>query len=516
MKNRKLNKLLKNPASFFLDSKYFFFRKAGQALFNIEKKLNAPNKSNVVVNVVGKNIVSNKISDNKLKGTLYISSLIDFRIFEVIKKIATAAELNIEVGEFDLNVDGNIEAVLLIEDEITKLHFSIDSFFYLEDGLYLRKGLNKFIFEDFPSDSDILRKKIDLLNVAFWKQAGDNKALFGFYKNKSDAKLIDVVTYGVKGGVYNKELTGMAVKLLVENKSLTDDKINLIFSKIYRIKGPCSETEAAINAILKEKKRLSSSTLIKLAAFLCEAGDYSRCVDVVKLAKSSLESYRYIGLSNFLYKEKIVDAVWAEQDAFYFDMLKKNSTLLQDRLFSSNLNFNVVGNSPCELGLGKGASIDSSDLVIRFNSANVDYPYCLDYGKKTNILVINPRYYETKRNSKSNLDLMIVSDGSLYSTRNLAYRLHDLVDEAPLCLIPDKVDRELVSILEASPSSGLKMLYWIYLNIGPISPESIKGFSLVDQEDGVSTNYQTEEKRVLPIIHDWKKERELLNSILKK
>ena len=60
------------------------------------------------------------------------------------------------------------------------------------------------------------------------------------------------------------------------------------------------------------------------------------------------------------------------------------------------------------------------------------------------------------------------------------------------------------------------MLYWIYLNTGPISPESIKGFSLVDQEDGVSTNYQTNEKRVLPIIHDWKKERELLNLILKK
>ena len=440
MKNRKLNKLLKNPTAFLLDSRYFYFRKAGQTLFNINNKINNSSKFNTGVNASDKNDVIKKNVDNKSKGTLYISSSIDYRILEVIKKIVAVAGLNIEVGEFDLSVDENVEAVLQIEDEITKLHFSADSFFYLEDGLYLRKGIDKFICEDFPFNSDILRKNIDFLNIAFWKLASDNKALFGFYKNKNDAKLADVVTYGVKGGVYNKELTGMAVKLLVENRSLTDSQINLIFSKLYRIKGPCSETEAAINAVLKEKKRLSSSTLIKLAAFLCEAGDYSRCVDVVKLAKSSLESYRYIGLSNFLYKEKIVDTVWAEQDAFYFDILKKNSNIFQHKIFSSNLNFNVVGNSPCELGLAKGASIDSSDLVIRFNSANVDYPYCVDYGKKTNILVINPRYYETKRNLKSNLDLIIISDGSLYSTRNLAYRLHDLVEEAPLCLIPDKVD----------------------------------------------------------------------------
>lgn len=517
---RKFRKLVSAPEKFFLDSRFFYFRKFGQVLVNVKKGrgqaglMKSINQGTVLI-PEGGGKKNSGVNEEGVIAELFVSDALEEGFVNVLEKMCKLANVKLEVGPFDLPVKDGIFCILMSDDGIAKIKIEKDAFFEVDGSLFLRKGMGGLFKFDFSPVSNGVSSAAEFLKVAFWKLADDNKSLFDFYRENPRADALSVVNYGLKGGVYSEDIVARSVNILCTRKSLTDGQINFIFSKLYRVCGPSSFTEKAVNAVLREKKRLSASTLMKLASFLCEAGDYTRCVDVAKIArsasKSAWEDNRYIGLSNFLFHERMTNEAWAEQDAFYFDLLRKNQNILPDLIGGND--FRVVGNSPCDIGKRRGLKIDSSDLVVRFNSAVVDYPHSLDYGSKTDVLVLNPRYYETKRNTKDNLKLIVVSDGSLYATRNLAYRLHDLHGQAQICLVPDRVDRLLVHALGASPSSGMKILYWLYLCFGPIDRSRLCGFSMVDQNDGVSLNYQSQEKRVLPIIHDWIAERKLLDNI---
>jgi hypothetical protein len=50
----------------------------------------------------------------------------------------------------------------------------------------------------------------------------------------------------------------------------------------------------------------------------------------------------------------------------------------------------VVGNSPCEVGKGKGAEIDAHDVVIRFNNYLLEEEMLRDYGSKESVWCISP------------------------------------------------------------------------------------------------------------------------------
>jgi hypothetical protein len=495
---KKIVKLKKNPSRFFLESRFFYFRKLGQFLINSGYR------------------EDNNQVHKKLSCTLYINSLNDGKILEVFKRIASICSFNLKVGNFNLPYEEKIGVLIEYEEQIQKIEFFKDIFIERNGNLYLKRGCNELFLLDFEDMSEDLLIRVNQIKVAFWKLADDNKNLYEYYKDNPVANSISVFNFALKGGVYNQHVNTSVAKILSEGKYLSEKEFNFFFSKLNRILGPCAETERAVSSIYKDIDRFSSATLMRLAAFLCEAGDYSRSLDLAEQAyvkdKEAWRKNRYLGLSNFLHTEKIASESWLEQDASYFETLKQNQNLLIDKIKDANFDFHVVGNSPCEVGKNKGELIDSSGLVIRFNSANVEYPNDRDYGRKTNILVLNPRYYETERNTKSNLDLIVVSDGSLYSTKNLGFRLHDLFNQAPVSLIPHKLERDLVSKLEASPSSGLKILYWIYTHFGLIDRQKISGFSLTDQSDGLSKNYASSD-RILPIIHNWQNEGSIFKKI---
>ena len=69
----------------------------------------------------------------------------------------------------------------------------------------------------------------------------------------------------------------------------------------------------------------------------------------------------------------------------------------------------VVGNSPCEKGLGKGAEIDAFDLVIRFNSGAVPDEHQNDYGSKTSIVVCNLDTFPKALERKNTLSGVLIT-----------------------------------------------------------------------------------------------------------
>ena len=364
-------------------------------------------------------------------------------------------------------------------------------------------------------------KIINTLNALFWKESGDYRLLYLHHREYKGVTVKEIVQFGCRGGAYDQDLVQDILSVIFGYNSLSDEDCFNLFSKLYRILGTSDLTGDAAKFLYGKRADLSARTVMLLAAFFCEAGDYVMAVKAAHYARQedsdAWQDNRYIGLSNFLYRERIVTDDWGKIDSFFYEKLLKNKLYFVEIIdkFRKDGKFIIGGHSPCELGLSKGRFIVESDCVVRFNSAVSEYPLSLDYGSKTDIVVLNPNFYQTRRNNKTNLSLIVISDGCLYSSRNLSYKLHDLSFEAPICLIPSWIDRELVSILHASPSSGMKILYWIYKYFGPINKENIAGFSLSDQESGVSRNYHINNDRHLPIIHNWSAEGNFLSRIVK-
>ena len=75
----------------------------------------------------------------------------------------------------------------------------------------------------------------------------------------------------------------------------------------------------------------------------------------------------------------------------------------------------IVGNSPCELGSGKGPLIDAHDMVARFNRFSVEGEFARDYGRKCTIHVRHSQDVEVNEDS-------IASQWTVIDRPDLIYR----------------------------------------------------------------------------------------------
>ncbi|MDV5665455.1 hypothetical protein, partial [Leclercia adecarboxylata] len=108
-----------------------------------------------------------------------------------------------------------------------------------------------------------------------------------------------------------------------------------------------------------------------------------------------------------------------------------------------------------------------------------------------------------------------ISDGNLYSSKNLSLKLHDLEQYCEnICLIPRKLDIQLTQEIGASPSSGLKFLTWLYKIQGQVKRKNIYGFSMIDQRHGMATSYCKGTRTGLNTIHNWEQEKKYMETIV--
>ncbi|MNJ36874.1 Glycosyltransferase family 29 (sialyltransferase) [compost metagenome] len=355
------------------------------------------------------------------------------------------------------------------------------------------------------------------------KSIGDFNLLFKYYENRPERSEQSQVKYALTAGIYEEEIVEKAINLLASQPNFAPRDVIFTFRKLYRVLGTDQKLEPIANklSVLVKKDPFPTDFIMLLAAFFTESGDFKRAIEMANQAKSkdpqAWVKHRFLALSHLLYSSGYSSDLPVQQDHDLYLSLSRNEWEFEKYLLENSHSLAVVGNSPVEASKRKGRAIDAHNKVLRFNSAITDYPHCLDYGKNTNLLITNPRYYETQRNKKHDLDFIIISDGNLFSTKDLFHKFNDLTQYADrICLIPRKIDLQLTQKISASPSSGLKFLTWLYEVTGPVRQDSLFGFSLTDQAHGVATSYANGRKVGLNTIHNWSSEKIHLEEVLLK
>lgn len=174
----------------------------------------------------------------------------------------------------------------------------------------------------------------------------------------------------------------------------------------------------------------------------------------------------------------------------------------------------VVGNSPCEQGLGKGKEIDGHDIVIRFNNYVVDDETSVDYGVKENVWALSPDLSLVfDRSDTAKYDFLITSIvGRECSAQNMAYYIK-LVEYMPFFRMDcQHLAREKMNLI--FPSLGMYTL--LYLSNLPRLFKSldIYGFSLTDQYSGSRHYFTGDPNSAEPMrFHNWPRERSLLDEL---
>lgn len=501
---KKTRKLLLNPKKFFEDSKYFNQRVKVNAAPNVKKIVLKKNEA--------------KVSNNKSGINLYVCN--SYNNVPKLKnhiEVSCGKYVNLKFGDYRLKPN---EVIFDFSGNIYRYELS-----YPFENDTLVKGLlliTPNLIDKYEDVDQKLLNVIHQINVSHMKSLNDFNSLYYYYKDRPECTEESKVKYALNAGIYTQEIISLAINL-IDSKYLTlhQNDLILIFRKLYRILGPDARLESIANKLAGtiRKELFPVHFIMLLAAFFTESGEYEKAIEMAGKAKSkdkdAWSKYRFLGLTHLLYSNKYLDDEWAKNDHDLFLQLSKDEWEFELYASLNKKSISIVGNAPIEIGLRKGAEIDKGYKVTRFNGAITDYPFSLDYGKKTNILVINPRYYETPRNRKFGLDFIIISDGNLYSTKNLALKIHDLKQYSDkICLLPRRLDLTLTQKIGASPSSGLKYLSWLYSINGPIPRENVYGFSLTDQAHGVATSYSSGRRVGLNTIHNWSSEKYHLESLV--
>ncbi|MFC1840464.1 glycosyltransferase family 29 protein [Thermodesulfobacteriota bacterium] len=332
----------------------------------------------------------------------------------------------------------------------------------------------------------------------WYKDRGNCRRQLGRYDNDT---LNNFLT-GIEKVRYRKsECIGEYLNYLWETKGLTSD----ILKKHEQI----IQTES--------NKKSSSDFLAKYAAMFSDAGDHEKAIKYYfkakSLKKSSVE--KYPSLINTVASINPEEENKKNQNLQFYRYLKTSEGTLEKLLKKYDNSVAVVGNSPKELGKGKGNVIDQHALVVRFNDYSINPPYDVDYGSKANIWVRSIGDWVPQRNI-GKYELIMVSG------LNLAHRYGEwrtiksyALHAKPIELFPKEQQYELIEKLHAVPTAGISFCYMLYKIMGPLNPDSMFGFSFTDHigENAVPSHYY--DSRPPSERHNWYAERALFHQLLK-
>ena len=193
--------------------------------------------------------------------------------------------------------------------------------------------------------------------------------------------------------------------------------------------------------------------------------------------------------------------------------LNDGTTSLMNLLRDKNYSIAIVGNSPCEIGSGKGLSVDSHDLVARFNLFSISEKFACDYGRKCSIHVRHP---EDERIN----DASLASDWTVINRPDLVYRqrkwknvLALSIAGARLSALPTGFHQPLYRTLRAEPSAGITFCALVKAVRGHLPRTSCFGFSFVDQTGKSPTSAHYFGNSRPSFKHHWTREKVMLEEL---
>lgn len=266
-------------------------------------------------------------------------------------------------------------------------------------------------------------------------------------------------------------------------------------------------------------KNLREEIIYVYIACLIERGEYKQAQNVLRLCQFDFKFaslYRYPYVSDFCLQNGVSDTA-SEKSAYVARCLEENMNSGEFEKYLQGKSIAVVGNSGCDLGKGKGAEIDSHDIVIRFNS----YPsgYVQDYGKKTNVWVRASGAFpnDVLNRDVGNFDYVIWNQDFKHSVIMfdlLPYMYNDCKRCPKKYLYLNQECRH--SFAEASlinfPSSGAIFLWYLYKCLGSFDNVDVYGFAFLNNKMDTIHHY-FDNRKMLPKEHNFDGEIGFLNAL---
>ena len=318
-------------------------------------------------------------------------------------------------------------------------------------------------------------------------------------------------------GMFNDETKSDFQKAI----ELSDGKnlfcFNEYMSFLWETEGVSPEMMELFTRAIERSSIVSPNILARYASGLLDIGDTDGAHHYYQKAKalSRKSVEHFLPLAALATERSQHPDNMEKKDALLYRYLKENEGKLEQLLKANSNSIAVVGNSPKELGTGKGKIIDEHELVVRFNEYSIDPPYDRDYGVKSNIWV------RSIGNSVAHRD-MSEFKLVLFSGINLPSRYRDwnmvrfyTKRGIPVALFPTDIQYELVEKIKAVPSSGICICYMLHKMIGPLDRNSVFGFGFTDHLGKDATAQHYYDAKPPSGRHNWPGEKALFSTLLK-
>ncbi len=195
------------------------------------------------------------------------------------------------------------------------------------------------------------------------------------------------------------------------------------------------------------------------------------------------------------------------------DQIEAGATSLIETLKDRSLTLAIVGNSPCELGAGRGALIDGHDLVARFNLFSTSDEFVSDYGRKCSIHVRHPEGEEVNQFSLMSELVVLNRPYLLCRQRNWENVVALSRAGAKLSALPADFHQQLYTALAGEPSGGITFCALVNAVRGSLPRANCFGFSFVDQigKEATSAHYFRDARPSFK--HRWTRERAMFDEL---
>jgi hypothetical protein len=195
------------------------------------------------------------------------------------------------------------------------------------------------------------------------------------------------------------------------------------------------------------------------------------------------------------------------------DQLEAGTSALIETLKDKSRSLAIVGNSPCEVGVGRGPLIDAHDVVARFNLFSTSDAFVSDYGRKCSIHVRHPEGEDTNQCSLLS-DLIVMNRPDLlYRQRNWENVVALSRAGAKLAALPTEFHRQLYKKLGGEPSGGIIFCALVKAVRGCLPRPSCFGFSFVDQIGKGATSAHYFRQARPSFKHRWTREKNLFEEL---
>lgn len=266
-------------------------------------------------------------------------------------------------------------------------------------------------------------------------------------------------------------------------------------------------------------KNLREELMYIYMACLLEKG---KTEDALKILMQCKEYYkfkdlhRYIYVSDFCLQNGISteNSIKSTYIAQCFDK-NMNSGILENYLRGKSIA--VVGNSGCELGLGKGAEIDAHDVVIRFG--NYPLEYTKDYGCKTNIWVraFGANASDVEKRDMNEYDFVLWNHD--FKHYFIQFDSFDYMYESFLkypqkhVFIGAAIRRKLYNkTFMHLPTSGALTIYYLLEILGSLKTVDAYGFAFLNNDANDTIHYYDKKCRICA-DHSFKSEVDFLHKL---